>query len=122
MRVKTVSARYSQKFNLGNYESFEVDVFLAADIDHDEPESACIEYLIQQGRESVVNAAQKITEAHNVDHPTIKKFYMGKEIDKLPSEVEAEKVPYPVDLPFLPVDASSDDPVDDSSDDDDCPF
>lgn len=41
MFIKTISTKYNRKFNLGNYESVEIEVGMWADLDEDEnPETA----------------------------------------------------------------------------------
>ena len=87
----TVGITFAQKFNLGNYESVEISVMLYARTEPNEPVDGVAEFLIEKAKESVYKQAKKVTDAHNVTCPSIQKYYMGKRIDKLPSE--ATKTP-----------------------------
>jgi hypothetical protein len=86
MNIENVSINYSQKFNLGNYESVEISVMLHARTEQNEPVDGIAEFLIQKAKESVYRQAKIVTDAHDVTCPSIQKYYMGKRIDK-PSEV-----------------------------------
>jgi hypothetical protein len=87
MNIENVSINYSQKFNLGNYESVEISVMLHARTEQDEPADGVAEFLIEKAKESVYKQAKIVTDAHDVTCSSIQKYYMGKKIDKLPSEV-----------------------------------
>ena len=86
MNIENVSINYSQKFNLGNYESVEISVMLHARTEPSEPVDGVAEFLLEKAKEAVYKQAKKVTNAHNVTCPSIQKYYMGKKTDKLPSE------------------------------------
>ncbi len=90
MNIENVSINYTQKFNLGNYESVEISVMLHARTEPSEPIDGVTEFLIEKAKESVYRQAKKVTDAHDVTCPSIQKYYMGKRIDK-PSEVSKPK-------------------------------
>jgi hypothetical protein len=83
----TVGITFTQKFNLGNYESAELSVTFYARTEQDEPVDGVAEFLVEKAKESVYRQAKIVTDAHDVTCPSIQKYYMGKKIDKLPSEV-----------------------------------
>lgn len=86
----TVGITFTQKFNLGNYESVELSVTFYARSEQDEPVEGCAEFLIEKAKESVYRQAKKVTDAHDVTCPSIQKYYMGKRIDRLPIEATDE--------------------------------
>ena len=87
----TVGITFAQKFNLGNYESVEISVMLYARTEPGEPVDGVAEFLIEKAKESVYKQAKKVTDAHNVTCPSIQKYYMGKRMDRLPSEPNRTK-------------------------------
>ena len=91
MNIENASIQFVQKFNLGNYESVEISVMLHARIEQDEPVDGVTEFLIEKAKESVYRQAKIVTDAHDVTCPSIQKYYMGKRIDKPPSEVSKPK-------------------------------
>lgn len=90
MNIENVSINYTQKFNLGNYESVEISVMLHARTEQDEPVDGVAEFLIEKAKESVYRQAKIVADAHDVTCPSIQKYYMGKKIDRLPIEVTDE--------------------------------
>ena len=66
MQHTTVGITYTQKFNLGNYESLELGINLYAKVDADEEASAVTEFLLKQA-ESIVKA-QAATALKAVNH------------------------------------------------------
>lgn len=90
MNIENVSINYSQKFNLGNYESVEISVMLHARTEQDEFVDGVAEFLIEKAKESVYRQAKKVTDAHDVTCLSIQKYYMGKRIDRLPIEATDE--------------------------------
>ncbi len=85
MNIESISINYSQKFNLGNYESVEISIFLHAKTEPNEPVDGVGEFIIEKAKETVYEQAKKVTDAHNVTCPSIQKYYMGRKADKLPS-------------------------------------
>lgn len=81
MRVENVSVQYAQKFNLGNYESVEISIFLHAKVDEDEPVEGAAQLLAEQAKESVHQAARDILASHCVECPSVQMYYKGKKID-----------------------------------------
>lgn len=57
MEIKTISVTYQRKFNLGDYESLEIGCSLWGQIDPEEDEDGCIEYLFEKAKTSVKQAA-----------------------------------------------------------------
>ncbi|MCC5639815.1 hypothetical protein LC593_29115 [Nostoc sp. CHAB 5844] len=57
MDIKTISVSYQRKFNLGDYESVEIGCALWGQIDPEEDENGCIQYLFEKAKESVKQAA-----------------------------------------------------------------
>jgi hypothetical protein len=53
MQITTVSVGYRRKFNLGNFESLDLEINLYAKVDPDEDEEAVTELLWQQAKASV---------------------------------------------------------------------
>ncbi len=53
MQITTVSVGYRRKFNLGNFESLDVEITLYAKVDPDEDSEAVTELLWQQAKASV---------------------------------------------------------------------
>ena len=86
MNIESISINYSQKFNLGNYESVEISIFLHAKTEPNEPVDGVAEFLIEKAKETVYEQAKKVTDAHNVTCPSIQKYYLNRKVDKLPSE------------------------------------
>jgi len=87
----TVGITFTQKFNLGNYESAELSVTFYARSEQNEPIEGVTEFLLEKAKESVYRQAKKVTDAHDVTCPSIQKYYMGKKIDRLPSEANKPK-------------------------------
>ena len=53
MQITTVSVGYRRKFNLGNFESLDLEINLYAKVDPDEDSEAVTELLWQQAKASV---------------------------------------------------------------------
>lgn len=60
MYVKTISTGYSRKFNLGDYNSVELDCSIWASIAEGEDEEACMQLLWDKCRESVRGEYKKV--------------------------------------------------------------
>jgi hypothetical protein len=104
MIVENVSVSYTQKFNLGNFESLELGVFIHAKTEGEDHE-ACAELLIEQARERVLTEAKRVTAAHDITCPSVKKYFYGKPIDEFPSVVSGEAMGFKIgevsdDIPF----------------------
>ena len=97
MNIENVSINYTQKFNLGNYESFEISVMLHARTEPDEPVDGVAEFLLEKAKESVYAQAQKVLASHDVTCPSVQAYYYGKKIDQLPSRFSVREE----DLPTL---------------------
>ena len=52
--------------------------------DGEDPD-ACYKFLIDQAKQVVMTKLREITEAHNVNCPSVTKYFAGKEIDEFPS-------------------------------------
>jgi len=65
MQVTTVSVGYRRKFNLGNFESLDLEVNLYAKVDLDEDPEAVAELLWQQAKASVKAQANPVLKGIN---------------------------------------------------------
>ncbi len=65
MQHTTVGITYTQKFNLGNYESLELGINLYAKVDADEDSEAVAELLWQQAKASVKAQANSVLKGVN---------------------------------------------------------
>ena len=90
MLITHISVEYSQKVNLGNFESANVSINIHGKPEDDEDPEACYELLVAQAQQVVMSKLQEITEAHNVNCPSITKYFAGKEIDEFPSSIYSE--------------------------------
>lgn len=65
MQHTTVGITYTQKFNLGNYESLELGINLYAKVDADEDADAVTDFLWQQAKASVKAQAAPVLKGVN---------------------------------------------------------
>lgn len=79
MQVKTISATYGRKVNMGNYESAHIEVSIWADLDDGENEAEAAELLRQMARHQVVAEVARLS-------PELAKKLNGK-LDGLPMGV-----------------------------------
>ena len=85
MLITHISVDYSQKVNLGNFESVNVSINIHGKPEDGEDTDACYEFLIAQAQQVVMSKLQEVTEAHDVICPSVVKYFAGKEIDEFPS-------------------------------------
>ena len=85
MLITHISVDYSQKVNLSNFESVSVSINIHGKPEDGEDPDACYEFLIDQAKQVVMTKLREITEAHNVNCPSVTKYFAGKEIDEFPS-------------------------------------
>lgn len=90
MLITHISVDYTQKVNLGNFESVSVSINIHGKPEDDEDPDACCELLIAQAQQVVMIKLQEITDAHNVNCPSVTKYFAGKEIDEFPSSIYSE--------------------------------
>ena len=90
MLITHISVDYSQKVNLGNFESVSISLNIHGKPEDGEDPDACYEFLIAQAQQVVMSKLQEITEAHNVICPSVVKYFAGKEIDEFPSSIYSE--------------------------------
>jgi hypothetical protein len=90
MLITHISVEYSQKVNLGNFESVNLSISIHGKPEDGEDPDACYELLIFQAQQVVMAKLQEITEAHSVNCPSVTKYFAGKEIDELPSSIYSE--------------------------------
>ncbi|BAZ02784.1 hypothetical protein NIES37_67970 [Tolypothrix tenuis PCC 7101] len=60
MDIKTIAVTYHRKFNLGDYESLELGCSLWAQIDPEEDAEGVTQFLYQQAKASVKEAARPV--------------------------------------------------------------
>ncbi len=60
MEIKTISVTYQRKFNLGDYESLEIGCSLWGQIDPEEDAEGATQFLFQQAKASVKEAAMPV--------------------------------------------------------------
>ncbi|WP_193200205.1 hypothetical protein [Nostoc sp. MG11] len=60
MEIKTISVTYHRKFNLGDYESLEIGCSLWGQIDPEEDADGATQFLYQQAKASVKEAAMPV--------------------------------------------------------------
>lgn len=85
MLITHISVEYSQRVNLERFESVNVSINIHGKPEEGEDPDACYELLVSQAQQIVMSKLQEITEAHNVDCPSVTKYFAGKEIDEIPS-------------------------------------
>ena len=85
MLITHISVEYTQKVNLGNFESVNVSINIHGKPEEDEDPDACYDFLVFQAQQVVMSKLREITEAHSVDCPSITKYFAGKKIDEIPS-------------------------------------
>ena len=85
MLITHISVDYTQKVNLLNYESASISLNIHGKPEEGEDPDACYEFLLNQAQQAVMSKLREVTEAHNVDCPSITKYFAGKEIDEIPS-------------------------------------
>lgn len=90
MIVTHISVDYSQKVNLGNFESVSISLNIHGKPEDGEDADACYELLLNQAQQVVMAKLQEITEAHDVNCPSVTKYFAGKEIDEFPSSIYSE--------------------------------
>lgn len=90
MLISHISAEYTQKVNLGNFESVNVSINIHSKPEDGEDADACCEFLLNQAQQAVMSKLLEVTEAHNINCPSVTKFFAGKEIDKFPSSIYSE--------------------------------
>ena len=90
MLITHISADYSQKVNLGNFESVNVSINIHGKPEDSEDPEACYEFLVAQAQQVVMAKLREVTEAHDVNCPSVTKYFAGKEIDEFPSSIYSE--------------------------------
>ena len=90
MLITHISVEYSQRVNLGNFESANVLINIHGKPEEGEDPDACYELLVAQAQQVVMSKLREITEAHGVDCPSVTKYFAGKEIDEFPSSIYSE--------------------------------
>lgn len=90
MLITHISVEYSQKVNLGNFESVNVSINIHGKPEDGEDPDACYELLVAQAQQVVMAKLQEITKAHDVNCPSVTKYFAGKEIDEFPSSIYSE--------------------------------
>ena len=90
MLITHISVEYSQRVNLGNFESANVRIDIHGKPEEGEDPDACYELLVAQAQQVVMSKLREITEAHGVDCPSVTKYFAGKEIDEFPSSIYSE--------------------------------
>ena len=90
MLITHISVEYSQKTNLGNFESVNVSINIYGKPEDDEDPDACCELLVAQAQQVVLSKLREVTEAHNVNCPSVIKYFAGKEVDEFPSSIYPE--------------------------------
>jgi hypothetical protein len=90
MLITHISVDYTQKVNLGNFESVSISLNIHGKPEDDEYPDACYEFLLNQAQQVVMSKLQEITEAHSVVCPSVTKYFAGKEIDEFPSSIYSE--------------------------------
>jgi hypothetical protein len=97
MLITHISVDYSQKVNLGNFESVNVSINIHGKPEDDEDADACYEFLLNQAQQAVMSKLLEVTEAHNATCPSVVKYFAGKETDEFPSSYRFSD---PSSLPF----------------------
>ena len=90
MLITHISVDYSQKVNLGNFESAHVSINIHGKPEDGEDADACYEFLLNQAQQVVMSKLLEVTEAHDVTCPSVVKYFAGKEIDEFPSSIYSE--------------------------------
>ena len=85
MLISHISVDYSQKVNLGNFESVNVSINIHGKPEDGEDPDACYEFLLNQAQQVVMTKLREVAEAHDVKCPSVTKYFAGKEIDEIPS-------------------------------------
>ena len=82
-RIKSIGFRYGRKFNLGDYESVDVEVYLSSEVDPDEDMDGVAEFLAIKAKEIVKDAVMPILKAseHQINKPRITHKIMGKKVE-----------------------------------------
>jgi hypothetical protein len=97
MLITHISVDYSQKINLGNFESVNAGINIHGKPEDGEDADACYEFLLNQAQQVVMSKLLEVTEAHDVTCPSVVKYFAGKEIDEFPSSYRFSD---PSNLPF----------------------
>jgi hypothetical protein len=90
MLITHISVDYTQKVNLGNFESVSVSINIHGKPEDGEDTDACYEFLLNQAQQVVMSKLLEVTEAHSVGCPSVTKYFAGKEIDEFPSSIYSE--------------------------------
>lgn len=90
MLITHISVDYTQKVNLGNFESVNVSINIHGKPEEGEDPDACYEFLLNQAQKVVMTKLREVTEFHDVNCPSITKYFAGKEIDEFPSSIYSE--------------------------------
>jgi hypothetical protein len=90
MLITHISVDYTQKVNLGNFESVSISLNIHGKPEDGEDSDACYEFLLNQAQQVVMSKLLEVTEAHNVTCPSVVKYFAGKEIDEFPSSIYSE--------------------------------
>jgi hypothetical protein len=97
MLITHISVDYSQKVNLGNFESVNVSISIHGKPEDGEDADACYEFLVNQAQQVVMSKLREVTEAHDATCPSVVKYFAGKKIDEFPSSIDLATFS---DLPF----------------------
>ena len=93
MRIKNVSVEYGRKFNLGNYESLELNISLFAQVDEDENPEAVAAFLWDRAKSSLHEQAEPILEKVSYQ-PNMRIKVNGVEMTEKIKSNEEDKEPF----------------------------
>ena len=89
MKITTVSISYSRKFNLGQYESLDLSCSLWAQVDEEEDPDGVAQFLYNQAKASVKEAALPVLKASEFQ---LKKAKVQRKVADTIVEEEAEEL------------------------------
>jgi len=80
MQLKSISTRFSRKFNLGDFESTEGEVFVSAYLDEGDDVDEVSEVLFNQAKQAVYKGVQEELENSEQQKAQVTRKFAGKKV------------------------------------------
>ena len=80
MQLKSVSVKFNRKFNLGDFESTEAELFVSAYVDEEDDVDEVSEVLFNQARQSVYKGVEEELENSEQQKAQVTRKFAGKKV------------------------------------------
>jgi len=80
MQLKSISVKFNRKFNLGDFESTEAELFVSAYVDEEDDVDEVSEVLFNQARQSVYKGVEEELENSEQQKAQVTRKFAGKKV------------------------------------------